>query len=127
MKRFLDIKVCIIAFMLAFSGGYFGYSAVKKNDKTKHTPNIPLQSASLTEFLTESASLPEKTTVKFSLKEYNNVLGVFKINSDGKKELYEVYDVAVNTLPAEDRKKIHYGIESSSLSEILQIIEDYIA
>ena len=128
MKKISIYKLCVILCVLSFVGCFSGYiSTERKKEKKIPLQAILLPNTPLPELTAEDISLANSVTVKYVLKEHKGGLGIFSVCSDGKEELYEVYDILASALPKADREHLASGIESSSLSEILQIVEDYIA
>lgn len=128
MKKTSIYKLCSILCVLSFIGCFSGYiSTERKKENKMPLQSILLPDTTLQELISEDISLANNVTVKYVLKEYKGGLGIFSVCSDGKEELYEAYDISISALPKADRERLASGIESSSLSEILQIVEDYIA
>lgn len=67
---------------------------------------------------------PEAPTPCYVLKEAGGVLALYAVNGQDEK-LWQTYDVRVNLLPEKDRAQLADGIEFSSISEALQMIEDF--
>lgn len=66
----------------------------------------------------------EESSPKYVLKEENGILALY-LNAGGDKKLWQTYDVRVSLLPESDRAQLSSGIEFDSISEALQMIEDF--
>ena len=63
----------------------------------------------------------ETVTYQYVIKEYNGIIAVFE-NGEGKPA--EIYEVPVETLPAEDVKKLQEGIQVTTEEKLRQLLED---
>ena len=66
----------------------------------------------------------EEPIPRYILKEENGILALY-LDTGGERKLWQTYDVSVNLLPESDRAQLAGGIEFSSISEALQIVEDF--
>lgn len=61
---------------------------------------------------------------KYILKEQDGILALY-LGTGSEEKLWQTYDISVNLLPESDRAQLAEGIEFSSISEALQMIEDF--
>ena len=66
----------------------------------------------------------EESIPKYILKEQDGILALY-LGTGSEEKLWQTYDISVNLLPESDRAQLAEGIEFSSISEALQIIEDF--
>ena len=66
----------------------------------------------------------EETIPKYILKEQDGILALY-LCTDGGEKLWQTYDISVNLLPESDRAQLASGINFESISEALQMIEDF--
>ncbi len=66
----------------------------------------------------------EEAVPKYILKEQDGILALY-LGTGSEEKLWQTYDISVNLLPESDRKQLAEGIEFESISEALQIIEDF--
>ena len=67
-----------------------------------------------------SSSTPEIIT--YTIKEYNNRIGIFKNNST---EPFQIIDVPISNLPLADIELLNKGITVKNNIDLQKIIEDY--
>ena len=68
-----------------------------------------------------AAPVQYEQKISYVLKEHNGKIGIF--TESGK--LYSIIDVAVVTLPINERQRLENGIKISSEKELYSLIEDY--
>jgi hypothetical protein len=61
----------------------------------------------------------------FIIQNKDGYIAVYKINKEGKKEVYEVTDISISTLSEMDKLKLDKGIIAKNLEELYRIIEGY--
>ena len=66
----------------------------------------------------------EESISKYILKEQDGILALY-LGTGSEEKLWQTYDISVNLLPESDRAQLAEGIEFSSISEALQMIEDF--
>ncbi|MBQ8391227.1 MAG: BofC C-terminal domain-containing protein [Clostridia bacterium] len=66
----------------------------------------------------------EESIPKYILKEQDGILALY-LGTGREEKLWQTYDISVNLLPESDRAQLAEGIEFSSISEALQMIEDF--
>ncbi len=66
----------------------------------------------------------EESLPRYILKEENGILALYS-GTGSEKKLWQTYDISVRLLPESDRAQLAEGIEFSSISEALQMIEDF--
>ncbi len=134
MKRhsgiFYIFLMCIIAFSASMAGYVSGVRATGQRMRQQTRLSAP------SPFVQSRAPLPiEETlpiinadtevTTTYILRDKDGKLALFSKYSDGKESLYQDYDILTKSLPKPDRELLTKGIEVSSLSEALQLAEDY--
>lgn len=134
MKRhsgiFYIFLLCIIAFSASMAGYVSGVRATGQKIRQQTRISAP------SPFLQSRASFPIKDTLPiinadteitttYILRDNDGKLALFSKYSDGKESLYQSYDILTKSLPKSDRDLLSKGIEVSSLSEALQLAEDY--
>ena len=70
------------------------------------------------------AKKSDEPTPKYILKEQDGILALYSVTGGGEK-LWQTYDISVNLLPESDREQLAGGIKFESISEALQMIEDF--
>ncbi len=66
----------------------------------------------------------EEPIPKYILKEEDGILALY-LGTDGEERLWQTYDISVSLLPESDRAQLAEGIRFESISEALQMIEDF--
>ena len=121
----MTVIVCAVAFISSMTGYVFG--AV--GNKVKAPEKIYAQEGDVlekTENVSHSVeSTPEKRGGVYRIKEEGGKVTI-SIDDGEKSTLYRSYDINVSALPKADRELLYKGIETESLSDALQIIEDYL-
>ena len=135
MKLRFGIKLISLLFAVTFISSMVGYIVGARNSGEKSSPQKPstAQSQPLTQYEDISSSkkpLLSNTqkndiTESYVLRENNGLLSLYSRYSDGREKLYQSYDISVSLLPKSDRELLKGGIEASTLSDALQLIEDY--
>ena len=129
-----SIKIIVLLFVVAFLSSSIGYvsgvRASQKDDTPKTidtNPPFPVIDDTSQEEPLPIPELPDDKgfTQKYVLREYNGNIALFTCYSNGEEALHDVYDVSVSLLPESDRKLLKEGIECDSLSNALQLAEDY--
>lgn len=118
-----------IAFVSSMTGYLFGVNADNR-EPSKNIVSVPEtkktqaqeKSVEVSENINKAVSEVPK---KYVLKEYNGGVSLLLVNSNGEETVYKNYDININTLPSVDREKLREGIVAESLSEALQMVEDY--
>ncbi len=125
------VKLALIAMTVVFvssmTGYVFGVRAENKRNadiKRNTVQNIQEKGAEKKEVDYE-ISETKVVTESYIIKETEGKAGLFYKYSDGSEKLHKTYDISVNLLPKPDREALQKGIEVGSLSEALQIVEDY--
>lgn len=126
-----SLLLCIVAFLASLVGYVSGVSASRKQAAQKPSGEaaLPANFQNVVQNVQEEKLPPlphsQEITQTYILKENNGNIALFTRYSDGKEELHDTYEVSLSLLPESDRKQLEKGIECSSLSEALQLIEDY--
>lgn len=121
----LSAVIVAVAFVSTVTGYIFGTRADSK------TNEIPVKKEMASEIVSKEENFAPKTsqapavTKTYLLKDNGGYISLYHKYSDGKETLYKNYDIAVKSLPQSDREALKKGIEAESLSEALQLIEDY--
>ena len=102
MKKSEAIGIGLAVVILIFSAAIFLYAAA--NSQTATAPKED-----------------ETIIYQYIVKEHNGNIAVFK--SGGEKPT-EIYEVPVETLPAEDAKKLQEGIRVTTEEKLRQLLED---
>ena len=122
----------LIAFVSSMAGYIFGVQAGKENAVQEKTVKYIDKNARKTDVINQSAA-EEKSEVdtvdyriNYVLREYEGKIALFQNRADGREEIYKIYEISISLLPESDREKLKEGIETESLSEALQLVEDYL-
>lgn len=127
MQNRTVMKLCIVLCAASFAGSASGYIKTARNKKIE----LPQQTAiSQTHpFIKMPQTVTENTTSKIThsyiVKSNNGYVTVYVDNGDQTPVIYKKYDIAVSTLPLADREALEKGIERESLSDVVELIEDY--
>ena len=135
MKLRFGIKLISLLFAVTFISSMVGYIVGARNSGEKNSSQKPpeAQSQPLTQYedisssKTPLLSSTQKSdiTESYVLRENNGLLSLYSRYSDGREKLYQSYDISVSLLPKSDRELLKGGIEASTLSDALQLVEDY--
>ena len=132
----MKLKSLLLIFLLAvavFSTSMFGYifGAGGNNAQT-----VPQKAASAQAEKVEGSSstaepLGTENVVQdfeesYVLRETDGKIALFIRYANGDEILHSDYDVSVSLLPKNDREELKKGIELSSLSDAMQLVEDYV-
>jgi hypothetical protein len=122
----------LIAFVSSMAGYIFGVQAGKENAVQEKTVKYIDKNAGKEDVVNQSAveKKSEVDTVDYRinyvLREYEGKIALFQNRADGKEEIYKIYEISIGLLPQSDREELKAGIETESLSEALQLVEDYL-
>ena len=125
------LLLCIVAFSASMIGYVSGVSASRKNapQETFEGTSLPAKFQNVVQNAQEEMPSPppsvQEITQTYILRESSGNIALFTRYSDGREELHNTYEVSLSLLPQADRKQLQNGIECASLSEALQLIEDY--
>ena len=121
----LSLVVGIVAFVSAFTGYVFGARANQEVPKTVQNTNVVRKSVEEKSGAVAPKVEQPAVTQSYLLKDRDGKVNIYHKYSDGTEKLYNEYDIPVKHLPQSDRDALKEGIEVGSLSEALQLIEDY--
>ncbi len=132
----MKLKSLLLIFLLTvavFSTSMFGYIF---GSGTNNSQPVPQKTASVKAKEAKdipSASQPsgvENVVQDFKesyvLRETDGKIALFIRYANGDEILHSDYDVSVSLLPKSDREELKKGIELSSLSDAMQLVEDYV-
>ncbi len=130
MKTSNMVKLSLVIVAVAFTSTVTGYIfGVRANDKPG---GETVKKEAAAEIVSKEEKVVEEkpqekavVTQSYLLKDNEGYIALYHKFSDGQEKLYKEYDIAVNHLPQSDRDALKEGIEVESLSEALQLIEDY--
>ncbi len=130
MKKSKSIIMVAIACLTVFVSTMTGYVLGTHADNEQKKHEIPKTEAAREAAVKSDDVREEKTektaiTTKYILKEEDGRIMLLLRYSDGTEKVYKSYEVNLNFLPEADRELLKQGIEADSLSEILQMVEDY--
>lgn len=128
-------KSIIMTFLLCaavFSASMVGYiSGVQANKKQDMPQSAASSQAEKVEDIfpmnnvTEPENVVQDFTETYVLREKDGQVALFIRYTNGDEQFYSSYDVSVNLLPKNDREELAAGIELNTLSDALQLVEDY--
>lgn len=121
----LSLVIVIVAFTSTITGYIFGARANSKMRENSTRNETAMEIAAKEEKVLKEEPKTIAVTQSYLLKDSNGYISLYHKYSDGKETLYKNYDISVKTLPQSDREALKKGIEVGSLSEALQLIEDY--
>lgn len=121
----LSLVVVVVAFTSTVTGYIFGVRANNRADEIPEKEETAAKPMSKEEKSMEIEPEEIVVTQTYLLKDNNGYLALYHKYSDGRETPYREYDISVQTLPQTDREALKKGIEVGSLSEALQIVEDY--
>ncbi len=134
MKRhsgiFYILLMCIIAFSASMAGYVSGVRATgqkmrRQSSLSAPSPFMQSRTALPIEDTLPIISAESSITTTYILRDKDGKLALFSKFSDGEESLYQDYDILTKSLPKSDRELLSAGIEVSSLSDALQLVEDY--
>ena len=122
----LLIVIAGVSFFSSLTGYVFGVRA-SKGKKTQ--TEIPVKTVASEEKEIRVKEVNEKVEQEvvhtYLVKEKDGNVTVFVKDADNTEKIYKEYDIPVTLLPQSDREMLKNGIEYKTLSEALQLIEDY--
>ncbi len=114
----LGIALCVTSFI----GSASGYIHAARGTSPNFIEKEPLK----TPFIQISTQEQTNTSKSYILKDNNGIVTLY-VKSDGQTPIiYKKYDVYVSTLPKADRVALETGIEISTLSDALELVEGYL-
>ena len=127
----VTLSMFLIAFVSSMAGYIFGVQAGKENviqkKEVKYVDNNPEK-----EDVINQSAVTEKIEINtddhktnYILREYEGKIALFR-NNAGEEEVYKIYEISISLLPQSDREALKIGVETESLSEALQLVEDYL-
>ncbi len=128
MKKSKGILIVSLVFLVVFLSSMTGYIfGVNADDKGAKIPVQNLEEVKEEENTPTEQDITygEPVTKKYILKQQEGKIVLFQRFSDGTEKIHKKYDISVSLLPSSDRELLKDGIEAESLSEALQMIEDY--
>ena len=123
MKKSSLLKICIMLWVITFISSLTGYVTGFNRAPKKHVRSQPIYQKASTEPIIKKYS--DHTTEYYLVKEDEGRLAIFTVSSDGFLTLYNHYDASISLLPKSDRESLAEGIKTKTLSDALQLIEDY--
>lgn len=126
----LGVLLCIVTFSASAAGYVSGVRATQKNSAKQETRNeatFPkMQSVTHEETeLFSAVSSESDLTQTYVLREHEGKIALFMKYVSGNEAIHDIYDVSVSLLPSSDREQLKKGIICDSLSDALQLVEDY--
>lgn len=126
----LGVLLCAITFSASAAGYVSGVRATQKNlaeRETRNEASFP-EIQSIThqeEELFSAVSSESNLTQTYVLREHEGKIALFMKYVSGNEAIHDIYDVSVSLLPSSDREQLKKGIICNSLSDALQLVEDY--
>lgn len=77
------------------------------------------------EIIKTNAGLERKNKEEFVLKNYGGKIAIYKMNEQGKEELYEETEISTEYLPEADKKLINDGLKVEGREKLNEIIESF--
>ena len=121
----LSLVVVAVAFVSTITGYIFGARANSGTEKQPVKREAAAEIVSNEEKKVDKAPETISVTQSYLLRETDGYLVLYRKYSDGRETVYRNYDILVKSLPQADRESLEKGIEVDSLSEALQLVEDY--
>lgn len=125
----LGILLCVITFSATAAGYVSGVRAWQKSlsdTSSGSSTSISSPQAEIPEEeLLSAVSKESEFTQTYLIKEHEGRIALFMKYASGEEALHDVYDVSVSLLPSSDREQLQKGIYCDSLSDALQLVEDY--
>lgn len=132
MKIRFGASLVTLLFVVIFISSMIGYIFGVRAMRAKPSPQKATFPMMLTK--TPSPALDDALSVitsdntitqTYILKEKDGVVSLYSQYSDGREHLHQSYDISVNLLPQSDRELLKKGIKTDTLSDALQLVEDY--
>jgi len=127
---FLVSGLFLVVFFSSMAGYIFG-TAKNPQQNTGAIPTPPLIKEAVPEIPViksaseEHAAAVSDFTESYVLREDNGKVSLFIRYANGDEELHTTYDSPVSLLPENDREALRKGIVFDSISDALQLAEDY--
>ncbi len=121
----LSLVIVVVAFTSTVTGYIFGVRANNKTDVKQVKKEAAAELVSKKEETVKKEPETAVVTQSYLLKDKDGRISLYHKYSDGRETLYREYDISVKSLPQSDREALQKGVEAESLSEALQLIEDY--
>lgn len=125
----LTFLLCAVTFISSMAGYISG---AREQQPEVHRKEADSQQEIMQSVSGKSAEFPlsaetdlNNKTEAFVVKEHKGNIALFIKYTNGNEELQQEYSVPVTLLPRSDREELAAGIEFKSLSDALQLIEDY--
>lgn len=126
MQNRTVMKLCIVLCAASFAGSASGYIKTIQRKKIE----LPQMTISQTH---PFMKIPQTSTKKsdsnithgYIVKNDNGYITVYVDNGEQTPVIYKKYDIAVSTLPLTDREELETGIKKETLSDVLELIEDF--
>lgn len=126
MQNRTVMKLCIVLCAASFAGSASGYIKTIQSKKNE----LPQMTATQTH---PFMKIPQATVQKsasnithgYIVKSDNGYVTVYVDMGELTPVIYKKYDIAVSTLPLADREQLDRGIKKETLSDVLELIEDF--
>lgn len=120
------MKLCIVLCVASFAGSASGYVQATRNKKSE----IEQMSIAQTHPFIKAPQIVTENTASnithgYIVKSNNGYVTVYVDNGEQTPVIYKKYDIAVGTLPLADREELKKGIKKETLSDVVELIEDY--
>ena len=123
MKKPSLFKTCILLWIITFISSLTGYVTGFNRALKKPLPSQPIYQSEVAEPIVKKSSA--HTTAYYLVKEEDGLLAIFSVTDDGSMALYNHYDASISLLPKADREALAEGIKVQTLSDALQLVEDF--
>lgn len=127
----LGALLCIVTFSASAAGYISGVNASKENTRQEKPGGEVSERTSLSsekgheEKIFSAVSVENEFFQAYVVKEHEGKLALFMRYASGEEAIHDVYDISVSHLPSRDREELKKGIICNSLSDALQLVEDY--
>ena len=77
------------------------------------------------ETLQVNSNYEKEDNKEYVLRDNEGVIAIYKINEEGKEELYDITDVATAYLAKQDQESLLSGIKVQGVENLNQLLEDF--
>ena len=126
MQNRTVMKLCIALCAASFAGSAGGYIQATRNTNTTPPQTVVAQTHPFIKMPQKSVEITDTSiNHEYIIKNSNGYVTVYVDAGNQTPVIYKKYDIPVSTLPQADRVELEKGIKKETLSEVIELIEDF--